>query len=361
MSIYADARHGVVCAVDGRPENYFGWPSVAKLDDGTIVAGSSGLRRAHVCPWGKSVLCYSSDGGETYGEMTVAHNDMIDNRDLGVIAMGGQRFAITWFSLDTRVYDMKKCLRPEDVQDGEDYMATWKDDTVSALMGSWMKITPDGGKTWTRPIRVPVSAPHGFICLKNGDLGYFGKGYREDLRGPSGPVQYVVSSDGGFTWAVRGEVPIPEEDVELYHEPHVIELTDGRLMGVIRYHIPKEQGYGLDTCLSFSDDGGKTWTEPERMNIAGSPPHLLRHSSGAIVLTYGYREIGYGQRARISRDEGKTWSEDIIIRDDGETGDLGYPGSIELDDGSIYTVYYQALPGRSNTSIQWSRWSIPEL
>ena len=63
MSIYADARHGVVCAVEKRPENYFGWPSVAKLDDGTIVAGSSGLRRAHVCPWGKSVLCYSSDGG----------------------------------------------------------------------------------------------------------------------------------------------------------------------------------------------------------------------------------------------------------------------------------------------------------
>ena len=361
MSIYADARHGVVCAVEKRPENYFGWPSVAKLDDGTIVAGSSGLRRAHVCPWGKSVLCYSSDGGETYGAPTVAHDDMIDNRDLGVIALGGQRFAITWFSLDVRVYDMEKRLSPEDARDAAAYMATWKDDTVSTLMGSWTKITPDGGKTWTRAIRVPVSAPHGFIRLKNGDLGYFGKGYREDLRGPGGPIQYTVSSDGGFTWSIRGEVPIPEKDVELYHEPHMIELADGGLMGVIRYHIPRERGNGLDTCLSFSRDGGKTWTAPERMNIAGSPPHLLRHSSGAIVLTYGYREAGYGQRARISRDEGKTWSEDIIIRDDGETIDLGYPCSIEMDDGSIYTVYYQALPGRSNTSILWSRWRIPEL
>ena len=96
------------------------------------------------------------------------------------------------------------------------------------------------------------------------------------------------------------------------------------------------------------------------MNIDGTPPHLLRHSSGAIVLSYGYRNPGYGQRARVSYDEERTWSEDIVIRDDGESGDLGYPCSIELRDGSIFTVYYQALPGRKNTSILWSRWMLPE-
>lgn len=360
MSIYADAEHGVVCSVDGRPENYFGWPSVAMLDDGTIVAGSSGLRRAHVCPWGKSVLCYSQDGGRTYGSCQVAHDDLIDNRDLGVIALGGQAFAITWFSLDVRTWDLGKRLPADDAADAQAFMDTWEDDTVKALMGSWLKITKDGGKTWTRPIRTPVSAPHGFIRLQNGDLGYLGKGYREDLNGPGGPVQYAVSRDGGFTWCIRGEVGVPEgEHREMYHEPHVIALKDGTLMGAIRYHIPQEAGGGLDTCLSFSKDGGATWTLPARMNIAGSPPHLLRHSSGAIVLSYGYRLPGFGQRARVSYDEGKTWSEDIVIRDDGESGDLGYPCTIELADGDLYTVYYQALPGQKNTSILWSRWKLP--
>ena len=97
------------------------------------------------------------------------------------------------------------------------------------------------------------------------------------------------------------------------------------------------------------------------MNVAGSPPHLLRHSSGAIVLTYGYRHPGYGQRAVVSRDEGATWSEEIIIRDDGPSGDLGYPCSIELSDGSVFTVYYQQLPGQKQCSLLWSKWKLPNL
>lgn len=360
MSTLVQVTHGVVCSVDEGIENYFGWPSVAQLADGTIVAGSSGLRAAHVCPWGKSVLCYSSDNGATYGAVQVVHNDLIDNRDLGVIALSGQKFAVTWFSLDIRTYQVDKILPPDLREKAAAYMASWQDDTVRALMGSWMKITEDGGQTWTRPIRVPVSAPHGFSVMKNGELGYLGKRYHEAIYGPVGNVEYHVSSDGGYTWQLRGTVPIPEENISQYHEPHVIELMDGSLIGTIRYHKTKEEGGGLDTCLTFSRDGGMTWTAPERMHIMGSPPHLLRHSSGAIVLTYGYREKKYGQRARVSWDEGKTWSDPIILRDDGETTDLGYPCSIELGDGSIYTVYYQALPGKQNTSILWTKWNIPK-
>lgn len=361
MSIRPTAQHGLVCALDTPPENYFGWPSVARLEDGTIVAGCSGLRRAHICPYGKSVLFFSRDGGKTFGEPVVAHDDLIDNRDLGVIALGGQRLAITWFSLDMRKWHPEKNLPAADAQEAAAYMALWQDNTVQALVGSWAKITEDGGKSWSRPIRVPVSAPHGFIRLKDGGLGYLGKGFREDLSAPTGPLEYARSEDGGFTWQILGEIPVPAQEVDAYHEPHVIELADGRLMGAIRYHIQRKDGYGLDTCLSFSEDGGKSWSAPERLHISGSPPHLLRHSSGAIVLSYGYREKGYGQRARISRDEGKSWSEEIILRDDGESADLGYPCTIELEDGSLFTVYYQALPGRKNTSILSTRWVLPNL
>ena len=364
MSIYAKAEHGIVCSVDEGAEKYFGWPSVAKLSDGTIVAGASGLRRAHVCPWGKSTVCYSKDGGKTFTAPEVVHDDLIDNRDLGVIALGGQSYAITWFSLDIRTYGEKlfKWLPEKDGKDAFDYMATWNDYTVKALQGSWTKITNDGGKTWTRPIRVPVSAPHGFTKMADGTLGYLGKGYREDIGGPGGRVQYCVSRDGGFTWQIMGTVPMIEGDTnEQYHEPHVIDLKDGTLMGVIRFHYPKEQGGNLDTCLTFSKDGGCTWTVPEHMKVEGAPAQLMRHSSGAIIMTYGYRHPGYGQRAKVTYDEGKTWSDEIIIRDDGDTGDLGYPCSIELDDGKIYTVYYQAKHGRENTCIMWSKWELPEI
>lgn len=353
MSIHVQAVHGIASSNDAGPEIYFGWPSAAKLEDGTVVVGSSGLRRAHICPWGKSVICQSTDNGSSFGELQIVHNDMIDNRDLGVIALGGQKFAITWFSLDTRHWDLHKYLNPEDLRDAEAFMATWDNDTVQTLTGSWMKITEDGGATWTRPIRVPVTAPHGCVVLQDGSLGYFGKGFQENLQLPQGPMQYAVSQDGGYTWSVRGTVPIAESELDHFHEPHMIQLKDGTLMAAIRWQYP------LDTFLTFSKDGGYTWTEPRSIHLDGAPPHLLRHSSGAIVLTYGYRHPGYGQRAVVSYDEGKTWSEDLVIRDDGPSSDLGYPCSIELDDGSIFTVYYQALPGQRHTSILWSRWTLP--
>ena len=85
---------------------------------------------------------------------------------------------------------------------------------------------------------------------------------------------------------------------------------------------------------------------------------MLVHSSGAIVLTYGRRKAPYGERARISRDGGKTWGEEIVISSEATSGDLGYPSSVELSDGSILTVYYQRYKNDTFTSILGTRWSI---
>ena len=74
----------------------------------------------------------------------------------------------------------------------------------------------------------------------------------------------------------------------------------------------------------------------------GYPCHLLRLSSGRILCTYGYRREPFGVRAAVSEDEGETWDMDheIVIRDDGLHRDLGYPASIQLQDGRILSVYY---------------------
>ena len=43
-----------------------------------------------------------------------------------------------------------------------------------------------------------------------------------------------------------------------------------------------------------------------------------------------------------SHDERKTWDlqNEIIIRNDGLHGDLGYPSSVEIEDKVILTTYY---------------------
>ena len=110
-----------------------------------------------------------------------------------------------------------------------------------------------------------------------------------------------------------------------------------------------------------SGDGGQTWTPAHPLGFHGSPPHLLRHSTGAIVGVYGYRLAPFGQRAMISRDGGRNWTTDLVLRDDGPDADLGYPSSVELDDGSILTVYYQKrASAQEKCSLLWTRWRLPD-
>ena len=70
-----------LCRLPKGPLGYFDWLSIAKTDDGTLVAASSGLRKYHVCPWGKTVLHFSKDNGKTWSDSVIANNSPIDDRD----------------------------------------------------------------------------------------------------------------------------------------------------------------------------------------------------------------------------------------------------------------------------------------
>lgn len=347
-------KHGVVCTRPGSEYGYFGWPSAAVLGDGRVVVGCSGLRRHHVDPFGKTVLCVGTPEDD-FGECIVGHDSPLDDRDAGVVALGGNSLLVTWFTLDTRIFrdDLMK-YSPAEFEVMDAAMRAFPED-AKKYVGSWTMRSDDGGATFTSPARCPVSSPHGPVVMRDGRLIYLGKLFPEGMDRPFGIVSCAESRDG-LHWEVLGEVPLPENVTNgQFHEPHVIELNDGALLCLIRYHYPNG---GLGIYKSVSRDGGRTWSTPEDMDIHGSPPHLLRHSSGAIVLTYGWRHAPYGQRARISRDDGATWSDEIILRDDGPDGDLGYPCSVELPGGDILTVYYQKRPGESLTSILWTQWHI---
>jgi hypothetical protein len=229
-------------------------------------------------------------------------------------------------------------------------------------------LSDDGGARWGAPIRVPVTAPHGPIVRQSGELLYFGKEYITDWsqRG-KGAIMAVGSADGGRTWSARGSVPLYPGTTEAnYHEPHVVELPSGTLFGMIRV-----QSFGpeadvtrlglIDFSLAQTEstDGGHTWTSARPMAFHGSPPHLLRHSTGALILTYGYRLAPFGQRVALSWDDGANWDHDWVLRDDGPDGDLGYPATVELPDGRLFTVYYQKVAGDRRCSLLWSCWRLP--
>lgn len=75
-------------------------------------------------------------------------------------------------------------------------------------------------------------------------------------------------------------------------------------------------------------------------------------------MTYGYRFDNIGIRAKLSYDDGNTWSNEIILLGGVESSDLGYPSTIELSDGTLLTVYYQIENGNRNAGIYYIKWKL---
>ena len=61
-----------------------------------------------------------------------------------------------------------------------------------------------------------------------------------------------------------------------------------------------------------------------------------------MLLVYGYRHPPYGIRARVLDPECKNVAsaEEIILRDDGGDGDLGYPWATLVSRNRALVVYY---------------------
>jgi len=76
-------------------------------------------------------------------------------------------------------------------------------------------------------------------------------------------------------------------------------------------------------------------------------------------MSYGHRRKPFGNQARvISKDHGKTWSEPFTISDDGPSGDLGYPSTVELADGTFLTVCYEKTAKTRFAILRQSRWRL---
>ncbi|NLO82931.1 MAG: exo-alpha-sialidase [Clostridiales bacterium] len=362
------AKHGIVCRLEGNPFGYFGWPSVARLGNGVLVAGCSGFRLAHICPFGKTVLFYSLDNGDTWSPPVVVNDTLLDDRDVGLLALGGNRLLLTWFNLDIKYFRetfasyMKENMPPNEYRMSMEVVNNYTDEMNEREVGSFVRLSNDGGITWEKPHRMPVTSPHGPCLLSDGSLFMVGKDF--EIKEDTGKIMAFKSYDDGASWQYVSTIPLPEGvSWSNFFEPHSIQLPSGRIITHIRFQDAKRVTSHLPFTVfqTVSGDMGKTWSTPVPLGMSGSPPHIIRHSSGALICVYGRREVPFGQRAMISTDDGETWDVDWIIRDDGTDGDLGYPASAELPNGEILTVYYQRYRKGEKTSILWSKWTLPDI
>ena len=340
---------------------YLGWPTIAQTAKGELLVVCSGNRESHVCPFGQVWLYRSQDGGETWTWPQSIYDGPIDDRDAGILVTPTGTILVTSFtSLAYWDHGLKQEVAARKTGGGN-----WADERFAKWMavhnrianserelGCWLFRSTDGGVKWDARKDSLVNSPHGPIMLSDGRIFYPGK----ELWKTPKRSGYSISQDDGATWHWGGEFPTrPGDNSEEYHELHGVETDSGKIVVQIRNH---NKANSAETLQTESSDGGKTWATPHEIGVWGLPSHLLKLRDGRLLMTYGYRRQPFGNLARISENEGQTWSEPIAISDDGIGGDLGYPSTIQREDGTLVTVWYEAQAGSPKAVLRVARWKI---
>ena len=205
----------------------------------------------------------------------------------------------------------------------------------------------DEGKTWEDPQLVQdgyCGALNALIQLRGGRVVL---GSQLAVRDPGRHVTLsYVSDDDGATWKKSNILDLGKYGGYGDHgggiEATIVELTDGRVWMLLRT-------YRGCFSESFSNDGGLTWekSRPSKIAASGSPGKLLRLTSGRIILAWNrfidpVKRTGRREQLSIafSEDDGKTWSEPVVV---------GYdplkPGNKQSQHRLSYPNLYEHRPG----------------
>lgn len=332
---------------------YFGWPTMARLKDGRIAVGASGFRVEHVCPFGKGVIAFSDDEGESYSAPKAVFDTVLDDRDVGLTVFGESGLIATSFN---NTLEFQRHNMPQ-TEECFDYINSVSAEDEEKALGVSFRISRDNGETFGEIYKSPVTSPHGPIVLSDGKILWVGTVYENTQRVEA----HVINPDNGCV-SHYSTIKTEETGGPMLDEPNAIQLPDGRI--ICHFRVEEEENKIFTLLQSVSYDNGKSWSNPEQIikDDSGAPAHLFLHSSGILISAFSRRAFPYGIRAVFSKDGGETWSEEHKLYENTCSDDIGYPSTVELDDGSLLTAFY-AVEGDENSPavIKQQKWCFESI
>lgn len=339
---------------------YNAWPTVISLADGTLLAAWSGERLKHICPFGKVKAARSEDGGYTWSAPYTVQNTPLDDRDAGLCQVG-DRILMTSFATGragrarflTHWLHGARSTEEREMIERRDAEITDADE--ARYMGPTLAVSKDNGYTFSEPVHIPTTSPHGPLALKNGEILHVGSlGSTE--KGEPGIYVLRVDTDCRILEEPQLIFAKPDEDTVVC-EPYAAQMPNGDILVAIRVQNKYKNLYTIYLCRST--DNGRTFTTPQPTGWDGMPAHIFVTSKNEVILAYSVRTMPMGVRLRVSRDNGYTWSEELVLRDDGLDWDLGYPTTTENKNGELVTVYYMKdKKGLHENRIQYTIWTL---
>ncbi len=218
------------------------------------------------------------------------------------------------------------------------------------FLGGYLLRSTDGAKTWQGPTYPPHIQPEINYSALGKPIPAYNRGAL--YEGKNGKIYWVVaatdnhsphktsthliiSDDKGLSWRYSSLVAV--DDKASFNETSVYETPKGDIVAFLR-----TAGLDDQACIARSTDGGKTFQKWEKMGFQGHPLNALRLPDNRVLLTYGYRHQPFGIRARILNAECTDFATapEIVLREDGGSGDLGYTWPVQLDKNRVLVTYY---------------------
>ncbi len=170
----------------------------------------------------------------------------------------------------------------------------------------------------------------------------------EESGVPMNICMFFYSDDFGRTWETR-EIREPEREEVIYPhkgprwsrgsgvEPYVVELAEGHLMMIIR--SPLDCFY-----LSYSEDGGDTWSKPEPSNFYGTntTAFLLRLSDGRVVSFWNNTKPLSQPNYKACKQKVSEWVSSGMGENAFTNRDAAH-AAVSLDGGKTFVGYREFL------------------